>query len=375
MDSERFGAQITRTGFTKDVVTPLVSNQSDPEKKMVAIYDFVKNNFKYNDHDQLYADHNLRKALDTHAGSSADINLLLIAMLREAGLAASPVILSTRENGYVGITSYPNISKFDYVIGHVKIGEKYYLLDATEPLGMPNVLPVKCLNGEGLLVNAQHASWIPLAPGAKESEVHQSQFVIGKDNSMKGKIEYTSSGYAALKNRKNILAEGEKKYVDRLKNHSSNWEIEKIAIQHATTPAEALKVNYEISLPGQDQPVSIIYLNPMQGQGEKENPFKLETRKFPVDFAAPIEDTYLFNYTIPEGYKVEEQPKNAIVTLPENSGRFTYSISVMGNNITVLSKVNINRPIFQAEEYPFLKEFYNQIIAKHAEQIVIKKAN
>ena len=75
-------------------------------------------------------------------------------MLKEAGLEANPVILSTRNNGYVGSITFPNISKFDYVIGHVKIGEKEYLLDATEPYGMPNILPVRCLNGEGLLVNA-----------------------------------------------------------------------------------------------------------------------------------------------------------------------------------------------------------------------------
>ena len=45
----------------------------------------------------------------------------------------------------------------------------------------------------------------------------------------------------------------------------------------------------------------------------------------------------------------------------------------MGNVIQVMSKFNINKTMFLPEEYLALKRFYNQIIAKHAEQIVLKK--
>jgi len=373
--SERFGAQLSRTNFVKAALAPLIAGQNEPEKKMTAIYEYVKNNITYNNQKHLFAENNLRKVLEAKAGSSAEINLLLISMLKEAGLEANPVILSTRDNGYVGSTSFPNISKFDYVVGHVQIGEKQYLLDATEPLALPNILPVKCLNGQGLLVNAQAPRWIPLLAGAKASHTYQSYLTIGNDNSLKGKIETICNGYTALQYRKNIQSEGEKKYVENFRNKLTDWEINKFSIQHAAAPAEALKMNYEVNLTGQSQPVNAIYLNPMQNQGEKENPFKLETRKFPIDFATPIEETYLFSYTIPEGFKVEEQPKNAVVSLPENGGRFLYSVTSMGNTINVVSKLVINRPNFAAAEYLYLKEFYDLIIAKHAEQIVLKKAN
>ena len=38
-----------------------------------------------------------------------------------------------------------------------------------------------------------------------------------------------------------------------------------------------------------------------------------------------------------------------------------------------MSKISILKPIYYAPEYPYLKEFYSQIVAKHAEQIVLKK--
>ncbi|KAA5546740.1 transglutaminase domain-containing protein [Adhaeribacter rhizoryzae] len=373
MASDRFGAQLTKTGFTKETLAPLVANESDPEKKMQIIYAYIKENIKCNDHFRLFAENNLRKALETRTGSSADINLLLVAMLKEAGLEANPVILSTRSNGFVGSFTYPSISKFNYVIGHVIIGEKEYLLDASERDAMPNMLPVRCLNREGLLVSAKSSRWVSLMPTTKASNMYQSSFVIGKDNSVTGKIEHSSAGYAAMSYRKKITAEGEKKYVEKALSKTDYWEINKFTIRNADATSEALKIGYEVNLAGQEKPVNTIYLKPMQNLGEKENPFKLDTRKFPVDFATPIDETHVYSYTLPEGYKVEEQPKNAVISLPENGGRFIYSITVLGNTVNVMSKLTINRPSFQAAEYPNLKEFYNHIVAKHAEQIVIKQ--
>jgi hypothetical protein len=76
---------------------------------------------------------------------------------------------------------------------------------------------------------------------------------------------------------------------------------------------------------------------------------------------------------LPEGYAVEELPQNKVYTLPGNAGRFTYSVTQTGNAIQVLSNLQINRSLIVQDEYPNLREFYNQIVAKHAEQIVLKK--
>ena len=53
--------------------------------------------------------------LKTRQGNVAEINLLLTAMLRKAGIEADPMILSTRDNG-IANTSYPLISEYNYVI-------------------------------------------------------------------------------------------------------------------------------------------------------------------------------------------------------------------------------------------------------------------
>jgi hypothetical protein len=65
------------------------------------------------------------KAYKDKTGNVAEINLMLTAMLRYAGLNANPVLVSTRSNG---IAMFPNRTAFNYVIAAVENGGNYTLL-------------------------------------------------------------------------------------------------------------------------------------------------------------------------------------------------------------------------------------------------------
>jgi hypothetical protein len=45
----------------------------------------------------------------------------------------------------------------------------------------------------------------------------------------------------------------------------------------------------------------------------------------------------------------------------------------MGNKISLSVNVNIKQAIYGAEDYLILKQFFNQIISKESEQIVLVK--
>ncbi|KAA9340780.1 transglutaminase domain-containing protein [Adhaeribacter soli] len=373
MENSHFGDHINKTAFTREKVVPLIKDISDPEKKMVAIYKFVQENIKYNNIEHIATKSPIKKTLETKTGNSAEINLLLIAMLREAGLTANPVILSTRDHGFVNTNMQANLAKFNYVIGHVQINEKEFLLDATEPFALPNLLPIKCVNGEGRLLTSEGSRWVSLAPPTKSGEMLYSQLTIGNNNSLKGKIQLSSTGYVALSHRNSISRNGEDKFIENFRQKNHNLNFKNFKVQNSTLPQEALKMDVEIENPGQAQKADIIYLSPFQDQAEQGNPFKLENRLFPIDFGTPIEQTYIFNYTLPEGFRIDEQPKNVSVTLPDNAGKFVYSINYTGNTLSCVSKISINRAVFMAEDYALVKEFFNQVAAKHSEQIVLKK--
>lgn len=100
----------------------------------------------------------------------------------------------------------------------------------------------------------------------------------------------------------------------------------------------------------------------------------IPNRKYPVDFSSPIEETFKATYQIPKGYVVEEVPKNIKMTLSEDGGMYSFLIrSTPDGKLMVSSRLVINKTTFYAEEYDGLKQFFDQIIAKHAEQIVLKK--
>jgi hypothetical protein len=80
-------------------------------------------------------------------GNVAEINLLLTAMLRYAGLEAYPVILSTTEHGYA-LEMFPMIRNFNYVITQLKLPGKNMYLDASYPTMAFGRLAPDCLAGQ-----------------------------------------------------------------------------------------------------------------------------------------------------------------------------------------------------------------------------------
>ncbi|WP_299819560.1 DUF3857 domain-containing protein [uncultured Pontibacter sp.] len=374
LQDEDFGTQLNRSNFFKADLAPVLAGNKEPVQQMNAIFSLVQKRMTWNGKYGIYTKDPIRKVYDAGTGSAAEINLLMTSMLLEAGLDAAPVLLSTRENGMVR-QGPPMITKFNYVVSHVKIGEKEFLLDATEPLLPAGMLPVRCLNGIGRLIKKNDQRWVNITPASKYTKLFSANLTIAKDGEMKGTGKESAGGYNALYMRKSILEDGEDKYMEKLAKEVGNLKVGKPQISNLKDVDKALDITYDLTASGSGHINDVIYLNPLMGHGEKENPFKLEERIYPVDFATPIDETFICSFTIPEGYEIDEAPKNVAVNLPEGHGRFMYLVEKQGNQIQVMSKININKAVFFAPEYPMLKEFYNQIVAKHAEQIVIKKSS
>jgi hypothetical protein len=105
----------------------------------------------------------------------------------------------------------------------------------------------------------------------------------------------------------------------------------------------------------------------------EDNPFKMETRKYPIDYGHPVKEKYVLKLTLPEGYEVTDIPKACIIALPDKSARFTYQAGCTGNSVQVTASFEITKTLYMESEYHLLKEFYNQVIAKEAEVIMLKK--
>lgn len=141
--SKSFGDQLSKTRFFEPDLETIRSGVQGDIEKMNGVFDFVKNRMTWNSDYRLTSQDGIQKAYKEKLGNSADINLLLVAMLRKIGLKANPVLISTRQHG---IPLFPTLDGFNHVIACVEINGEFNLMDATERLSVPNVLPPRILN-------------------------------------------------------------------------------------------------------------------------------------------------------------------------------------------------------------------------------------
>lgn len=288
-----------------------------------------------------------------------------------AGLT-DPQQKTARDHGFVR-QPYPMEEQFNYVICTVKIGDKRLTLDATDKYLPIGILPERCLNGPALIISKTNHGWINVDAKTKSRTVVSTDLTLKESGELTGKVNYTFDGYDAHRVRKDYFAKGETDYLKKFMEDKT-WEIQKSEFQNLKEIDQNAKqlheliINEHCTLAG-----NVIYLNPYVTSQLKENVFKHEKREYPVDFGSPADRTYMCKIVLPEGYTVDELPKPKIIVLPGNAAKFSYNISQTGNVLNVISMLQINKALFLQDEYPHLREFYNQVVAKQSEQIVLKR--
>lgn len=373
LESDDFGKALKRKGYMEDEINMCISETSTEKQKIEAVTAFVKGKIKWNEKSTLFAE-DVKKAWKEGQGSSAEINLALITALRTAGLSAEPVALSTRKNGVLNPV-HPTVTDFNYVIARVVADADTFLIDATEPLAAPGLLPVRCLNGKGRLISEPSGNWVAITPRADTKHTASYKINITPDGNIEGESSHSREGYEALDIRKQIKASSSVDDYYTLRQKKT----EGLTFNsHLLTGVDTLTLPVKESLTftlndAIDLNSDLILINPLLFEATTSNPFKLKERKYPVEFPYPFNETLLFTWTIPDGYSVETLPKPAIVALPDKEGRFTYNVIQSGNTITVLSMINLNQTLFLPDEYEFIKAFFSQIIAKQSENIVLKR--
>ncbi|TDQ06418.1 DUF3857 domain-containing protein [Pedobacter metabolipauper] len=375
-DELRFGYFIRKTGNSKIVVKDLIKDEKNPDTVVKKILDHVKNNLMWNGNYNFFTSElSLKAVFDKKSGNSADVNLSLMILLKEAGIEVLPVLISTRSNGTH--PGYPMLSKFNSLILQVKIGEKYVLLDATTKNSSPDIIAYEHLNHFGLKVNAEKevGEWISLEPQNISKKTTSYVLSLGADHKLSGKLFITATNYHSLSTRNKYLSSNDEN--DFLKNYKSNkpgLQITNYKIENVNAPYQALNETMDVVIEDHmEEAGNVLYFNPLLFDKTEENPFKSEERNFPVDFAFPHEETYRISLDLPKEYEVEKMPKTEKFTLPEGAATFSFVAAQQDNKIAITSKITINRAVFTSEEYHYLKELFKSIVRKQAEQLIIKK--
>ncbi len=373
MENSSFGQQLNRKAFLKPHATTIASQYNTPAEQAFAARQLIANKIEWDGKTSIWVQNSIRKAFEEGTGNCADINMALVVLLRNLNIEANPVILSTRNHRIVHPV-YPILTRFNYVVAQVKIDGKDILLDATDNMLPFGHIPYRCMNGQGRILGKTENRWVELRGHEKYSNYTQITLSLNEDNTFGGKVVSSCKGYSASGLRKKILSQGEDAYVEKQIEDNESIQISDYEIKNLKSIGQSLEESFEIEL--SDYALNsghIIYLNPLLGYATDNNPFSVESRLYPVDYGCPVAESIVVNFTIPDGYSVDEMPKNTMIKLPNNGGSFRYVISVLGDKLSLVSSINIKQTLFLPNEYASIKQFYDLIVAKHAEQIVLKK--
>ncbi|SEI81051.1 protein of unknown function [Dyadobacter sp. SG02] len=374
-EAKWFGVELGRSGFLKEVRDEIAKTTTDPLERMTLAYKHVQGHMKWDGTSGLYSGDGIKKAYDNRKGNACDINLMLTVLLRELGLECDPILLSTRAHGYLH-QHIPMLEGFNYVIAHAKIGEKTYFLDASEPFAKPGLLPERALNGYGRLIPKKGVGrFVEINPVDSDSKLEMiTANILPEDGVIKGSYSISYGGYEALDWRSAYAAQADNVYQDVLKKTVPEWKIQNLAIKNKADDYKGtVNVSCDFEIEDENASPGVFYFNPIMAGRWVKNPLKSKERIYPIDLATGISNSFIGNFTLPEGYALEEMPKAEIIMLPDKGGKFSYQVRQVGNVIQVNSMVQVSRTRFMPEEYADLKEFFERVVQKHAQPLVIKK--
>jgi hypothetical protein len=198
---------------------------------------------------------------------------------------------------------------------------------------------------------------------------------VGKDGTITGKMQHLFGNYAALEKRTEVMDnKDQEEYIRSLENKNKGLTITHYDLVNLDSLKKSYIENLEVEIADASLVAgSIISFSPLLFDQWTVNPFKPEDRKFPVDFMYPHIYKNIIIYEIPEGYAIDEKPADLAIALPDGKTKFAYKMVLNGNRLQISSVLDIGKSMYIFEEYPDLKEFFNKMVSKQAEKVVLKK--
>jgi hypothetical protein len=208
-----------------------------------------------------------------------------------------------------------------------------------------------------------------------EKDATNYHLKLTDDESLEGNIITRRIDYSAFNFRKKYRTfNSSDEFLEDYKKDKLGLQINNSTIENIDSIYLPILENYSVKMVNQVNVIgNEVYINPLFYSQIKENPFRMEKRNYPVDYGYKIEKSITTVLEIPENYEISELPAPVTLKLPDNAGSLTYLSIKSGNTVSIKSVFSINKSLFLPTEYKNLKEFYNQVVKKQSEPIILKR--
>ncbi|MBL7818003.1 MAG: DUF3857 and transglutaminase domain-containing protein [Saprospiraceae bacterium] len=379
LEHKKFGDQYLKKSNYRDLwntLKPLLANATTQEESLKMVFEYISKNIRWIDNFfSPFVEKTLDHAFKKKTANSGEMNLMMVACLREAGLNAYPLLISTFDNGTPS-KDYASASQFDHVLCYVQINDKDYFLDAGNSFRNIYLPRRVSISGQGWLVDKTNSKWVNL-PHPVSEVTTTGNISLEQNGQLKCHLTNLYKGYAAVDERDNLEKDSKKEFVKKeFLNRSLDINMNSIdydSINDLYAPLKRrLSFNINESTIVTD---SLLFLNTPLWVKYKDIAFKDEQRTQLIVFNTPLNEHYSVTITLPHNYKIEELPADFSETLGKDDAFYSFSCIKTHNAIQIKTHFQIKTLYYHFNRYKEIKSFFDNIANKFAEQIVLKKAH
>ena len=375
-ENTQFGKYLSFTNPFRPETKQAYNSEMSFEEKIICAFQVLKKKMAWNGRYQLYSKE-LEKVISKGNGSNADLNFILISILKDFGLEAYPVVMSRRSSGILPY-HFPSLQKLNtFIVAVYDINkQKYVFLDSSMDVPALNILPLELSVNKARILSpkeTEEKKWVDVMALADNKSFMKIEARL-EGNQVKGHRSTILYGQEAVEYQAN-----EKHKQDSIvSNPESNGSLKNkltvtnLKVKKQENDRALIEEEFDFVLQT-DRTDDHLYINPMLFPHLKSNPFIQTERVLPIEFPYPYKFTMLATLTLPEGYEVEETPQPQVIRTQGDGLQCKYMIQRQGNTISLNYIFYLNEPIFLTEQYKQLQELWTKVIEKNNALIVLKK--
>ena len=353
--------------FYKRKLPDSILKETNDLKKAKKVFYYIQNHYISGNNEKK----TFGQSYKNKVTSSSRINISLFNALKAVGFKnVYFMMLSTRENGFP-TKLHATLDDFNSDLIVILIEKKKYLLDASDKLLSFGQIPFESLNGEGRVFDFKKGSyWETIVPKENNNTRVKMKIFFNDEGFINGNKTITRNGYHAIETKKLIKKYSEQEYIKIIESQNPMIEVENYVLNNKNLKEKPLIEVFDITI--EEDENSYFTINSLLSL-ENINPFKLETRNYPIDYGYKKKYVYTLNFKLLDGYEFDKIPKDLILAIPDKGGSYIQKISLTNNQLNVYIKLQLNKTKFLTTDYQYLKKFYDDIIQAQNQLIHFQK--
>lgn len=362
----------------KELTNSLTKDLTTDFDKTQAIFNFVQSKVNYVAFEDGMGGFIPREAADVlqkRYGDCKDMANLLNEMLTHAGIESHIAWIGTRSNNYT-YEKVPTPIVDNHMIAVAKINNEYIFLDATGQYTLfPGFTPF--IQGKEALLKIDKDNHkiinVPVISSEKNSTKGKIKFEFANEK-INGKADFKLNGFVKsrlLGQYRNTSDKNEflKLYLSRF---IQNITTSNIAITHDDLTQNSMEIDYDFTLDKWAKHLdNQIIFKPILFFPFSDSRVDSEKRKAPVEYDYKKSLDFEYEFTVPEGYKVDFKPENFETSNDLIQAKITYAIS--GNKIIINQKMAINVLLLEKQNFEIWNSTIKMITKQYNQNIILSK--